>query len=145
MHASSCTTYSQFLYGEFEFKATIASTPSAGEAKHWGLKNPASTMGSIYFDISGTTFTFKSYNSDNTATSTTITWNYAGATWNGVSTAYKITWTEKDIKAYIGGVLVATHESGDNNIPLAITLSNSDSDNMDIDYIVANKLGKWVV
>lgn len=145
LNAAACASYSQYLYGEYVFQVSIATTPSSGEAKHWGLRNPALTQGSMFFDISGATFTFQSYDSDNNATSTTVTWNQKGQTWEATLTSYKIIWTEKDIKAYAGGILVATHESGDNNLPLALRLSNSDSDNMDVDYIIANKIGKLLL
>ena len=144
LNAEACTSYSQFLYGEFHFKANVATTPSAGEAKHWGLRHSAMTIGSMFFDITAAVFSFKSYNEENTVESTTIAWNPTGLTWEATMVDFEIVWTEQNIKAYVDGVLKATHAVGDNNLPQPIALSNSDADNFDVDYIIANKLGKWI-
>ena len=141
LNTAAITSYSQYLYGDFHFKANVATTPSAGEAKHWGLRHPATNIGSMFFDITAAVFSFKSYNEDNTVTSTTVTWNQQGQTWNGSMTDFRILWTDEEIKAYVSGILVATHKIGDNNTPVPLTISNADADNMDVDYIIANKIG----
>jgi len=58
--------------------------------------------------------------------------------------SFKIIWNEEDIKAYVGGFLMATHKVGDHNLPLALKLANSNADNMDIDYIMLSKIGSFI-
>lgn len=149
LNQAKIASYPQFLYGDFRFKITIPTTPSTGESKEWGLQLPSTTQGAMFFDIAGATFSFKSYDTDNNATSTTVTWDQKGQTWEAVAITYRILWTEKEIKAYISDgtaeILVATHESGDNNLPLPLYIDNlNDSDNVDITNIIANKVAKII-
>lgn len=141
LNSAIIASYSQYIYGEFEFLVNVPAVPTAGDLRYWGLRNTATLRGSLFFDISDDVFSFKTYDNDSNLESTTISWNQVSQTWNGNFTSFKIVWNEEDIKAYVNGILVATHKSGDHSLPLALKLANSNSDNMDIDYIMLSKIG----
>ena len=144
LNVAIIASYSQYTYGEFEFLVKVLAAPTAADARYWGLRNTATLRGALFFDITDDVFSFKTYDNDANLTSTTISWNQAGQTWNGSFISFKIVWNEEDIKAYVGGVLMATHKAGDHSLPLALKLANSNSDNMDIDYIMLSKIGTFV-
>lgn len=142
-------SYSQYVYGDFHFEANVATTPSAGEAKIIGLRNPACpTVGAAYFEITGATFRAVTYDVEKNTTATNITWNSKGETWNGNMTKFRIVWTANYVKFYVGGADApyATHEGSDNipNVALAIDINNGDSDNLDIDWIKFDRIGTYI-
>lgn len=147
LNAAAIASFSQYVYGDFEFQVNIATTPSAGEAKHWGLRNPASSRGAMYFEITGATFQAVSVSDDgNTTNTTAVTWNDKGKTYNGNMTKFRIVWTKESVKFYVDTIeaAVAEHITSAGSLPLALRLSNTDADNMDVDFIIGQSIGKIV-
>jgi len=133
-------SYYQFLYGTFDFAINVPTTPSAGEAKKFGLLNPAaSTIGSIYFEIVGAVFRVVSYNDSGTAETTT-------GTWSGEATEqiFKIEWSKTNIVFSLGGTVVACHKTAVGTVPQALYLINEDADNTDIGYVLVKDAGQII-
>ncbi len=140
-------SYTQFKYGKFQFAVNVPTTPSAGEAKKWGLLLPAkATKGSMYFEITGTTFRAVSYDEDGTAETTTVTWS----SYEAVETLYEIEWgpesggTAGYVIFKINGTAVATHKTRVGHIALPLYLINSDADNTDIGYLSIKEVASYV-
>lgn len=147
-NAAGAASYSQYVYGDYEFQVNVATTPSAGEAKVWGLRNPASSRGGIYFEITGATFQVVSVSDDgNTTDTTAVTWNDKSQTYNGNMTKFRIVWEPHQIRFYVDTIeaAVATHKGASiGSLPLALRIDNSDADNMDVDFVLASKIGKLI-
>lgn len=139
--SAAITSYTQFKYGTFRFAVNVPTTPSAGEAKKWGLLAPsAATVGAAYFEITGATFRAVSYDESGTAQTTTITWD----SWETVETIFEIEW-EKDFVIFkVAGTAVATHQTRVGNVPLPLYLINSDADNTDTGYITIKETAQYV-
>ena len=131
LNAEECASYRQHLYGTFTFAINVPTTPSAGEAKKWGLLNPACpTLGSIYFEIVGAVFRVISRDNDGTAETTVATWDGEAA-----ETLFKIEWERDNIVFSLGGTVLACHKTRVGSVPLALYLINEDADNTDTGYI----------
>lgn len=134
-------SYTQFRYGTFRFALNVPTTPSAGEAKKWGLLMPAApTVGSAYFEITATTFRAVSYDEDGNAQTTTITWS----SYENAETLYEIEWESDFVIFKVNGVAKATHQTRVGNIPLPLYLINSDADNTDLGYITIKETAQYV-
>lgn len=133
-------SYTQFKYGVFRFALNVPTTPSAGEAKKWGLLLPgAPTVGSAYFEITGATFRAVSYDEDGTAQTTTLTWGGEAA-----EQVFEIEWEKEYVIFKRAGTAVATHMTRVGNVPLALYLINSDADNTDLGYITIKETAQYV-
>ena len=125
------SSYTQFLYGIYRFAINVPTTPSAGEAKKWGLLNPSSpTIGSIYFEITGATFRAVSYDESGTAQTTTLTWSGEAA-----EQVFEIEWGPTYIIFKQAGTAIATHTTRVGNVTLSLYAINSDADNTEFGYI----------
>lgn len=133
-------SYTQFKYGIFRFALNVPTTPSAGEAKKWGLLLPASpTIGSMYFEIAGAVFKCISYDEDGNAQSTTATWSGQAA-----ETIFEIEWEKDYVIFKLAGTVIATHKTRVGNISLPLYLINSDADNTDLGYITIKENATYV-
>ncbi|MBI4136861.1 hypothetical protein HY469_02250 [Candidatus Roizmanbacteria bacterium] len=133
-------SYMQFKYGIFRIALNVPTTPSAGEAKKWGLLLPAAAaIGSMYFEITGTTFRAVSYDEDGNAQTTTLTWGGEGA-----EQVFEIEWESDLIIFKRAGTPVATHQTRVGNVPLPLYLINSDADNTDVGYLAIKETGIYV-
>lgn len=135
-NAAALASYLQHKYGDFEFGLNIPTTPSSGEAKHWGLRLPSTDhVGAAYFEISGATFRVVSVDSGGTSESTTVTWT----SYENAETKYRIVWRPEAVQFYINGVIVATHTTRVPLGPLPLRIVNADSDNVDLGYVVVRQ------
>jgi hypothetical protein len=136
----SVASYTQFRYGIFRFALNVPTTPSAGEAKKWGLLLPSAvTTGSMYFEIAGAVFKCVSYSDSGTAQSTTVTWSGEGA-----ETLFEIEWEPDYVIFKVAGVVVASHQTRVGTTPLPLYLLNSDADNTDLGYITIKETAIYV-
>ena len=133
-------SYTQFKYGIFRFALNVPTTPSAGEAKKWGLLLPAApTVGSAYFEITGATFRAVSYDESGNAQTTTLTWRGEAA-----ETLFEIEWEADYVIFKLAGSVVASHQTRVGSVPLPLYLINSDADNTDLGYITIKETAVYV-
>lgn len=145
--AADINSYSQYKYGIYEIAVNIPTTPSAGEAKVWGLRWPDTTRDAIYFEIVGTVFQVVTRNDEGTATTTAVTWN----AWENGEVIFRFHWTPNSVVFTINDVVVATHNvsQGHNlpsgsSLPLPLRFNNSDTDNTDIGYFAVRDAGEVI-
>ncbi len=136
-------SYAQFLYGDFEFALNVPTSPSAAEAKEWGLINPGDSdqRGSIYFQID-TEFYTVTEDETGAQRRTLITWD---TNWDGVQTRYRFVWEEDGVRFLINDTVIATHggpyQGGtssiqiNTSIPLSLRIRNGDADNTDLGFV----------
>ena len=140
LNADEIASYYQFLFGTIEFAVNIPTVPTAGDARKIGLINPsAPTRGSIYFEITGTTFRAVSYDDDGNVEMTTLTWSGDGA-----EQIFRIEWEKDYIVFSLAGTALANHKTRIGKIPLALYLKNGNADNMDMGYLLVKETGKLV-
>lgn len=133
-------SYTQFKYGIFRFGLNVPTTPSAGEAKKWGLLMPATpTVGSMYFEITGATFRCVSYDESGNAQTTTATWSGEAA-----ETLFEIEWEKDYVIFKLAGTVIASHQTRVGNISLPLYLINSDADNTDLGYVTIKETAIYV-
>jgi hypothetical protein len=136
LNASAIASYLQHIYADVQFSISVPTTPSAGEAKHWGLRNPSSdNLGAIYFEISGATFSCVSKDDSGNSETTTLTWS----SYENTQTVFRIIWEPGQIIFQINGTTVATHSSKVPNHALVLRVVNADADNTDIAYIAVRR------
>lgn len=134
-------SYTQFKYGRFIFALNVPTTPSAGEAKKWGLLMPAAaTTGSAYFEISGSTFKCVTYSDAAVVQSTTVTWT----AYENTETLFEIEWESDLVIFKINGTVVASHQTSTGQTPLPLYLINSDADNTDLGYVTIKETAIYV-
>lgn len=133
--SAAAASYIQHIFADIEFSLNVPTTPSAGEAKHWGLRSPASDLlGAIYFEIAGAVFTCVSKDKAGNTKTTTLTWS----AYENADTKYRIMWGREHIVFLINGVVVATHTvAPDEALPLRIV--NADADNTDLAFVKVSK------
>jgi len=140
LNAQETASYYQFLFGTFEFAVNVPAVPTAGDARKIGLINPsAPTKGSIYFEITGTTFRAVSYDDNGNVERTVLTWSGDGA-----EQIFKIEWEKDYIVFSLAGVALANHKSRIGKTPHALYLINGNADNMDSGYFLVKETGKLV-
>ena len=129
-------------FGDFEFALNIPTTPSVGEAKHWGLRLPSGdSQGAIYFEISGATFQCVSIDDGGTSQTTTLTWS---AAYTATETEFRFIWDEDRVVFMINGTIVATHTTRVPSNALSLRVVNGDADNVDMGYIAIRQAGAIV-
>jgi hypothetical protein len=134
--SASIASFIQHIYADVEFSINVPTTPSAGEAKHWGLRSPATdNLGAMYFEIAGAVFTCVSIDDTGSSQTTTLTWSAYQAT----QTVFRIIWEAGMIIFKINGVTVATHTSKVPSHALPLRVVNGDADNTDIGYIAVRR------
>lgn len=149
----SVSSYSQYLYGDFEFSMFIdcASPDSSDSEKYFGLRNLGDTAqrGAAYFDLSYDTvadtaatrqFRAVAVSEAGTRQRKSITWD---TTWGGAGTPtrFRIRWEEGGYTFLVNDTVYAT--LGDRpdsstsvfqvntSIPQALRLSNRSTDTLD--------------
>lgn len=152
--AGSASSYSQYLYGDFEFtmRSDSVSPDSNDSEKRWGLQNPGDTLerGAAYFEMrydtvaggdTGTTRPLRAVVRDEAGTvqRKNITWDTLWGT--GANTRYRISWEADGYTFLINDTVYATlgdkpdtstsHFSINTSIPQALRLSNRSIDTSD--------------
>jgi len=140
-NADALGSYTQFLFGKFEFAVNVPTTPSTGEAKKWGLLNPSdATAGSAYFEIVGAVFNAVSYDNDGTVETTAITWD----SWETAETSFEIQWERGWVIFLVDGTVVATHKTSVGTLAQGLYIINADSDNTDVGFIKVKDTSMYV-
>lgn len=140
LNAAAVASYILYQYGQFEFSINVPTTPSAGEAKHWGLRAPATdNVGAAYFEISGAVFTAVTKDSFGNTQTTTLTWS----AYENKQTLFKIVWENGLVHFFIDGVRVATHTKAP-SFALPVRMVNVDADNTDVAYISFKEVGSII-
>lgn len=145
--AAAAASFIQFLYGDAEFNITVPLTPTSGDSRQWGFRNPATdSYGALYFDITGTVFSFKFIDSGGNVTTKVLTWS---AGYNATAVNFRIRWQPSEILVYINGAVVATFAPKDCTVglpfnPLALRINNSNSDNMLLNYLMVSRAGSII-
>lgn len=141
--SAASVSYLLHIFADVEFNLNIPTAPTAGDARHWGLRNPATDgEGAVYFKIAGTAFTAEVVDSTGNTKSVTLTWS---AGYTATATEYRIRWEADHIIFYINGTIVATigtFEMPKNSIPenpLALRVVNGNADNMDMAYVAVRR------
>lgn len=142
----SASSYSQYLYGDFEFTMAIDSlSPDSNDSeKYFGLKNIGDTSrrGAVYFDLSYDTtagdsspnarpFSVVAYDEEGNRQRTHLTWdtNYGGGS---RLRRFRILWKEDGYTFLINDTVVATFGNQVNtSVPQALRLSNRSLDTTD--------------
>lgn len=149
----SVSSYSQYLYGDFEFTMAIdsLSPDSSDSEKYFGLRNLGDTLnrGAAFFDLSFDTvndtagtrhFRAVAHGEDTTRSRRNITWdtNWGGG---GRITRFRINWEENGYTFLVNDTVVATIGAGrdtdggefliNTSIPQALRLSNRSLDTTD--------------
>lgn len=138
--SAAVASYILYQYGQFEFSINVPTTPSAGEAKHWGLRAPATdNVGAIYFEIAGAVFRVVTKDSLGNTETTTVTWT----SYENKQTLFKIFWENGLVHFSIDGTRVATHKTVP-TFALPIRMVNGDADNTDVAYISFKEVGSIV-
>lgn len=161
--AGGMSSYSQYLFGDFEFDMMIDSTsPDSNDSeKYFGLRNigDSNKRGAIYFDLSydtlagdsspyTRTLSFVAYDEDGNRQRKTVQWD---TLWGGggKTARFRIKWEQDLAQFLINDTVYAT--LGDkpfgntaqyrinNNIPQALRMSNRSLDTTDT-YPTAMKL-----
>lgn len=165
----SMTSYSQYLYGDFEFKirTDTLSPDSSDSEKLWGLLNPGDTLrrGAIFFQAAYDTNTDTLVTRQLWATMVDewgnrqrkrIPWD---TSWDTTGPRYRITWEVDNVQFLINDTVYAT--LGDKpdssnatfpinaNIPQALRISNrsldtSDTQPMRLQYLVVRNARKVI-
>jgi len=152
--AGSMSSYSQYLYGDFEFTMnTDCLSPDSNDSeKYWGLRNLGDTLerGAAYFEMrydtvtggdTGNTTPLRAVirSESGTVQRKVITWDSAWG--NGANTRYRISWEPDGYTFLINDTVVATlgdkPDSSNSvfqintSIPQALRLSNRSLDTTD--------------
>ncbi len=139
--SAAAASYLLHKFGDFEFAFNVPTTPSAGEAKHWGLRAPSTdTQGAAYFEIAGAVFTCVTCDDAGTAETTTLTWS----AYQAAATKFRILWEADRVQFMIDGSIVATHKTRVPSNALPLRIVNADADNCDLSYIKMRHVGEIV-
>ena len=145
---ASMSSFSQYLYGDFEFKIQLDSlSPDSNDSeKYFGLRNigDSDQAGAAYFDLgfdtvadTGVTRAFRAvaFTPAGTRARRNITWD---TTWNSAQVRYRILWEPSGYTFLVNDSVYATIGEGfDTNgtevllntlIPQALRLSNRTAD-----------------
>lgn len=164
--AGGGATYSQYLYGDFEFTVQVDSlSPDSNDSeKRWGLQNIGDTLerGAAYFEMrydtvaggdTATTRPLRAVIRSETGTvqRKNITWD---TLWNNARTRYRISWEADGYTFLVNDSVYAT--LGDRpdssrstfqintSIPQAIRISNRTADSMDVSLIAIRNARKVI-
>lgn len=134
--SAAAASYIQHVYADIEFALNVPTTPSGGEAKHWGFRSPSSDQGgAAYFKIAGSAFTAETVDDAGNAQSTALTWSAYEAT----VTYFRIIWDADGVRFLINGVAVAYHATRVPQQALPIRIVNVDADNTDLTYVMVRR------
>ncbi len=136
--AAAIASYLLHKFGDYEFAITVPTTPSSGEAKHWGLRSPAEDdIGGAYFEIAGAVFTAVTLDDGGNKQTTTLTWS----SYQAAETKFRIIWDADRVIFMIDGTIVATHTTRVPSNALPLRLVNVDADNTDTGYFLVRQAG----
>lgn len=163
---SGASSYSQYLYGDFEFTMRFDSlSPDSNDSeKRWGLQNIGDTRerGAAYFEmaydtVAGTdTATTRPFRAviraeDGTRQRKNITWD---TLWNNSLNRYRITWEADGYSFLVNDTVYATlgdkPDSSNStfqintSIPQALRLSNRSADSMDASFVLVRHARKII-
>ncbi len=151
----SASSYSQYLYGDFEFTMAIDSlSPDSNDSeKYFGLRNPGDTLqrGAAYFNLSYDTtagdsspnirpFSVVLFSEAGTRQRKVVTWD---TTWGGggILTRFRIVWEEDGCRFLVNDTVIETlgdRTAGatavsqiNTSIPQGLRLSNRSIDTTD--------------
>jgi hypothetical protein len=134
--SAAAASYIQFIFSDVEFALNVPTTPSAGEAKVWGLRKPSSDkLGAAYFEITGATFQAVTYDDGGTAQTTAITWS----SYENTVTYYRIVWEPDGVRFLVNGSTVAFHTTRVPQQALPLRIVNGDADNTDLTYLAVRR------
>ncbi len=137
-NADASASFGQHIFADVEFNLTVPVKPTAAQARFWGLRFPVGTgFGAIYFEVTGTTFQAVSVGPAGTSETTAITW--VDGTWTAAAISYRIRWENDEVRFYVNGTLYATHVAQVPQTPLPLMISNSASDNLDLNYLAVRR------
>lgn len=135
--SAGVSSYLLHLFADVEFSLNVPTTPSAGEAKQWGFRNPSGdNLGAAYFEITGATFRVVTVDDGGTSQTTAVTWT---AGWEGAATEYRMLWDADRVIFYVNGTIVATHTARVPSNALSLRILNSDADNTDLSYLAVRR------
>jgi len=130
------------VFGRFEILINVP-TPEADQDKQFGLKNLAmGDRGKIFVLIDDDVVTFNTYDNAGVVETTTIQWL---SDWDGVETKFVIQWfSDRVLFSYEDGdgveQVLAMHKTRVGNLPLNFYVRNDDSDNLDVAYILFDRV-----
>lgn len=124
---ASASSYSQYLFGDFEFAMLMDSTvpDSSDSERYFGLRNPSDSLqrGAAYFDLSYDTtagdsspnarpFAAVAYDEQGNRRRTHITWD---TDWSGGARVarFRLKWDENGYSFLVNDSVVATFEGGE--------------------------------
>jgi|SRR3990167_1858412 len=162
--AGGASSYSQYLYGDFEFTVQVDSlSPDSNDSeKRWGLQNIGDTLerGAVYFEMrydtlndTGNTRPLRAVIRDEAGNvqRKNITWD---TLWNNARTRYRIHWEDGGYTFLINDTVYATLGDRPANststfqintsIPQALRISNRTADSMDVSLIVIRNARKVI-
>jgi len=142
-NADTAIQYGQFTGGSASFSTIFPNPPTAGEDKKIGLFSQAKGAG-IYFHLNGTAFNAVATDGTNTKT-VEITWG----DWEDTEPIFLIRWEAGLAHFYIAGTKVAMIAFADENIllantPLALYISNANSDELRVGFIEVTNAGSYI-
>lgn len=133
----------QYLRGKFIFGLTMASAPTVGQNKEFGLKSPGlgSSRNACYFQILGSTLNAIVIALDGTVTTTAVDSSFvSGTTWT-TKNDFRILWNLSSVQFFINGVRCA--EVTDRNLlpdktTIPVWIANNNIDAEDVSYVEMN-------
>lgn len=147
-NAAGMASYIQHEFADVEFALRIPAVPTSGDARHWGLRAPASlNFGAAYFDVTGAVFSCKVVDNVGNAYSTTVSWS---SDWTNTETMFRIIWGPDRVQFLAGVVtasvvdytVLATFDLISHGIPeiaLPLRISNGNSDNVYLGYVAVRR------
>ncbi len=140
INSSTIYHYGDCVRGDFVINLNIPNAPKNGDSRIFGLYS-YSQGAYLIFNITNAVFSAQANDATNTNT-TNITWQSA---WTGTNTEFRIKWEPGLAYFYVGGAWQATisTSSATGNPtcipggPMALYISNSNSDNLNMEYIRA--------
>lgn len=139
--AASLASYIQHGFADVEFALNVPTTPSGSEAKHWGLRAPATDDGgAAYFEIAGAVFRCITKGNYGVSETTNLTWS----AYENVETKFRIVCDPDQVKFMINGVVVATHSTQIPCVALPLRIVNADADNVDLGYVMVRRAASVV-
>ena len=134
--SAGVASYLQHIFADVEFSLNVPTTPSAGEAKQWGLRNPSGdNLGAAYFEITGAVFQVVTVDDGGTSQTTAVVWS----AYEAAATEYRILWDPDRVVFYVNGTIVATHTTRVPSNALSLRILNSDADNTDLSYVAIRR------
>ena len=131
LNTATAIHFADVLRGQYVFRVTVPSAPSAGHSRSFGLYHPGKGAYAL-FDVSGAVFSVKTSDGVNT-TSTAVTWQSA---WTNTSIEYTVRWEPGTVKFFVNGSFAATiSDVSVVGVPMSLYASNNTWDDLAVSYI----------